>query len=60
MSPLVMVQFLSDLLGHIKGGLSYVLVAAVESQAADMAAIAPVLRCSSGCSSRWQYPGSRR
>ena len=46
----VMVQFLSDLLGHIKGGLSYVLVAAIYlvsgisgSKAADMAAIAPVL-----------------
>ena len=46
----VMVQFLSDLLGHVKGGLSYVLVAAIYlvsgisgSKAADMAAIAPVL-----------------
>jgi hypothetical protein len=55
-----MVQFLSDLLGHIKGGLSSVLVAAIESKAADMAAIAPVLRCSWDCSSWWQYPGSRR
>ncbi|MEJ1975612.1 MAG: TRAP transporter large permease subunit [Acetobacteraceae bacterium] len=46
----VMVNFLANLLGHVKGGLSYVLVAAIYlvsgisgSKAADMAAIAPVL-----------------
>ena len=46
----VMVGFLANLLGHIKGGLSYVLIAAIYlvsgisgSKAADMAAIAPVL-----------------
>jgi tripartite ATP-independent transporter DctM subunit len=46
----VMVGFLANLLGHIKGGLSYVLIAAIflvsgisGSKAADMAAIAPVL-----------------
>ena len=45
-----MVSFLSSLLGHVKGGLSYVLVAAMYlvsgisgSKAADMAAIAPAL-----------------
>src|SRR5205807_2311681 len=45
-----MVAFLASLLGHVKGGLSYVLVAAMYlvsgisgSKAADMAAIAPVL-----------------
>lgn len=45
-----MVQFLAALLGHVKGGLSYVLVGAMYlvsgisgSKAADMAAIAPVL-----------------
>ncbi|WP_213954376.1 TRAP transporter large permease subunit [Variovorax sp. dw_954] len=45
-----MVDFLASLLGHIKGGLSYVLIAAMYlvsgisgSKAADMAAVAPVL-----------------
>ena len=45
-----MVGFLSTLLGHVKGGLHYVLVAAMYlvsgisgSKAADMAAVAPVL-----------------
>jgi tripartite ATP-independent transporter DctM subunit len=45
-----MVQFLAGLLGHVRGGLSYVLVGAMYlvsgisgSKAADMAAIAPVL-----------------
>ena len=45
-----MVGFLANLLGHVKGGLSYVLIAAIflvsgisGSKAADMAAIAPVL-----------------
>jgi tripartite ATP-independent transporter DctM subunit len=45
-----MVAFLASLLGHVKGGLSYVLVGAMYlvsgisgSKAADMAAIAPVL-----------------
>ncbi len=45
-----MVQFLASLLGHIKGGLSYVLIGAMYlvsgisgSKAADMAAVAPVL-----------------
>ena len=45
-----MVGFLANLLGHVKGGLSYVLVGAMYlvsgisgSKAADMAAIAPVL-----------------
>ncbi len=45
-----MVGFLASLLGHIRGGLHYVLVAAIYlvsgisgSKAADMAAIAPVL-----------------
>jgi tripartite ATP-independent transporter DctM subunit len=47
------VGFLSDLLGHVRGGLSYVLIAAMYlvsgisgisgSKAADMAAIAPAL-----------------
>ena len=46
----VMVGFLANLLGHVKGGLSYVLIGAIYlvsgisgSKAADMAAIAPVL-----------------
>jgi tripartite ATP-independent transporter DctM subunit len=46
----MMVQFLATLLGHVRGGLSYVLVAAMYlvsgisgSKAADMAAVAPVL-----------------
>lgn len=46
----VMIQFLAGLLGHIRGGLSYVLVGAMYlvsgisgSKAADMAAIAPAL-----------------
>lgn len=46
----LMVRFLSNLLGHVRGGLHYVLVAAMYlvsgisgSKAADMAAIAPVL-----------------
>lgn len=46
----VMVGFLANLFGHIKGGLSYVLIVAIYlvsgisgSKAADMAAIAPVL-----------------
>ena len=46
----VMVRFLASLLGHIRGGLHYVLVAAMYlvsgisgSKAADMAAIAPAL-----------------
>jgi tripartite ATP-independent transporter DctM subunit len=46
----VMVAFLGSLLGHIRGGLSYVLVGAMYlvsgisgSKAADMAAVAPVL-----------------
>jgi TRAP-type C4-dicarboxylate transport system permease small subunit len=46
----VMVAFLSNLLGHVRGGLSYVLIAAMYlvsgisgSKAADMAAIAPAL-----------------
>jgi tripartite ATP-independent transporter DctM subunit len=45
-----MVAFLSSLLGHVRGGLHYVLVAAMYlvsgisgSKAADMAAVAPVL-----------------
>jgi tripartite ATP-independent transporter DctM subunit len=45
-----MVSFLTSLLGHVRGGLQYVLVAAMYlvsgisgSKAADMAAIAPVL-----------------
>ncbi len=45
-----MVDFLASLLGHVKGGLSYVLVGAMYlvsgisgSKAADMAAVAPVL-----------------
>lgn len=45
-----MVSFLGSLLGHVRGGLSYVLVAAMYlvsgisgSKAADMAAIAPAL-----------------
>src|SRR3954462_798356 len=45
-----MVAFLASLLGHVRGGLSYVLVGAMYlvsgisgSKAADMAAIAPVL-----------------
>jgi tripartite ATP-independent transporter DctM subunit len=45
-----MVHFLSSLLGHVRGGLSYVLVGAMYlvsgisgSKAADMAAVAPVL-----------------
>lgn len=45
-----MVQFLASLLGHVRGGLSYVLVAAMYlvsgisgAKAADMAAVAPVL-----------------
>ena len=45
-----MVNFLSSLLGHVKGGLSYVLLGAMYlvsgisgSKAADMAAVAPVL-----------------
>jgi TRAP-type C4-dicarboxylate transport system permease large subunit len=45
-----MVQFLASLLGHVRGGLSYVLVGAMYlvsgisgSKIADMAAIAPVL-----------------
>jgi tripartite ATP-independent transporter DctM subunit len=45
-----MVAFLGNLLGHIKGGLSYVLVGSMYivsgisgSKAADMAAVAPVL-----------------
>src|SRR4029079_11538217 len=45
-----MVQFLASLLGHVRGGLSYVLLGAMYlvsgisgSKAADMAAIAPVL-----------------
>ena len=46
----VMVNFLASLLGHVRGGLSYVLLGAMYlvsgisgSKAADMAAIAPVL-----------------
>jgi tripartite ATP-independent transporter DctM subunit len=46
----VMVRFLASLLGHVRGGLHYVLVAAMYlvsgisgSKAADMAAIAPAL-----------------
>jgi len=46
----VMVNFLAALLGHVRGGLSYVLLGAMYlvsgisgSKAADMAAIAPVL-----------------
>src|SRR5437773_12412760 len=45
-----MVNFLAGLLGHVKGGLSYVLIGAMYlvsgisgSKAADMAAVAPVL-----------------
>jgi len=45
-----MVRFLASLLGHVKGGLSYVLIGAMYlvsgisgSKAADMAAIAPAL-----------------
>jgi tripartite ATP-independent transporter DctM subunit len=45
-----MIQFLAGLLGHVRGGLSYVLVGAMYlvsgisgSKAADMAAITPVL-----------------
>jgi tripartite ATP-independent transporter DctM subunit len=46
----VMVEFLASLLGHVRGGLSYVLVGAMYlvsgisgSKAADMAAVTPVL-----------------
>jgi tripartite ATP-independent transporter DctM subunit len=46
----VMVRFLANLLGHLRGGMSFVLVAAMYlvsgisgSKAADMAAVAPVL-----------------
>ena len=46
----VMVQFLANLFGHMRGGMSFVLVAAMYlvsgisgSKAADMAAVAPVL-----------------
>ncbi|HMK78842.1 MAG TPA: TRAP transporter large permease subunit, partial [Xanthobacteraceae bacterium] len=46
----VMVRFLANLLGHVRGGLHYVLIAAMYlvsgisgSKAADMAAIAPAL-----------------
>jgi tripartite ATP-independent transporter DctM subunit len=46
----VMVRFLANLLGHVRGGLHYVLIAAMYlvsgisgSKAADMAAVAPVL-----------------
>jgi len=46
----VMVNFLAALIGHVKGGLSYVLLAAMYlvsgisgSKAADMAAVAPIL-----------------
>lgn len=45
-----MVTFLADLLGHVRGGLSYVLIGAMYlvsgisgSKAADMAAVAPAL-----------------
>jgi tripartite ATP-independent transporter DctM subunit len=45
-----LVRFLASLLGHVRGGLSYVLIAAMYlvsgisgSKAADMAAVAPVL-----------------
>jgi tripartite ATP-independent transporter DctM subunit len=45
-----MVQFLANLLGHLRGGLSFVLIGAMYlvsgisgSKAADMAAVAPVL-----------------
>ena len=45
-----MVGFLASLLGHVRGGLQYVLVGAMYlvsgisgSKAADMAAVAPVL-----------------
>src|SRR5437762_9934827 len=45
-----MVDFLASLLGHVRGGLSYVLLGALYlvsgisgSKAADMAAVAPVL-----------------
>ena len=45
-----MVRFLASLIGHVRGGLSYVLLAAIYlvsgiagSKAADMAAVAPVL-----------------
>ena len=45
-----MVDFLASLLGHVRGGLSYVLLGAMYlvsgisgSKAADMAAVAPVL-----------------
>ena len=45
-----MVRFLASLLGHVRGGLSYVLIGAMYlvsgisgSKAADMAAVAPVL-----------------
>ncbi|MGY4455728.1 tripartite ATP-independent transporter DctM subunit [Bradyrhizobium sp. i1.3.1] len=45
-----MIQFLASLLGHVRGGLSYVLIGAMYlvsgisgSKIADMAAIAPVL-----------------
>jgi len=46
----VMVNFLAALVGHVKGGLSYVLLGAMYlvsgisgSKAADMAAVAPIL-----------------
>src|SRR5271165_3614393 len=46
----VMVNFLAALIGHVKGGLSYVLLGAMYlvsgisgSKAADMAAVAPIL-----------------
>ena len=69
-----MIQFLAGLLGHVRGGLSYVLIGAMYlvsgisgSKIADMAAIAPVLfpRCRSAAPSRatwsrcWRPPARR-
>jgi len=60
-----MVAFLANLLGHVRGGLHYVLVAAMYlvsgisgAKAADMAAVAPVLFPE--MKARGAKPGSRR
>ena len=61
-----MVAFLASLLGHIRGGLSYVLVGAMYlvsgisgAKAADMAAVAPVL-FPGNAAARSKARGSRR
>ena len=55
-----MVNFLASLLGHVRGGLQYVLVAAMYlvsgisgAKAADMAAVAPYRGSRSACCRRW-------